>query len=228
MATRRRFGKGGDVARIELFFDFISPYAYLAWVDLTRRADERGDELVLHPILFAGLLEHHGQLGPAEIPAKRQWLIRDTMRRAQRLAVDFTYPRSHPFRPLTALRLALPEVADGAQSRVVAALFQHGWERGGEMADDDELTEALNAVGLDGAMLLAKTREPAVKAALRARTDRAIELGVFGVPTMMAGTELFWGSDRIDDLFDHIDGRLPVDQRRVAEFAARAPSADRK
>ena len=215
------------MAQIELFFDFISPYAYLAWCDLTRRAEERGDTLVFRPVLFAGLLQHHGQLGPAEIPAKRSWLIRDTMRRAQRLAVDFTFPASHPFRPLTALRLSLLEVSGDKQQRVIEALFRHGWEHGGEMGDDDQLAEALQGMGLEGQALINRTRTPEVKSLLRDRTDNAIARGVFGVPTMIVDDEMFWGSDRIDDLFDHVDGRLQIDAQHAAALHARSASAVR-
>jgi 2-hydroxychromene-2-carboxylate isomerase len=215
------------VARIELYFDFISPYAYFAWHEVTQRAEERGDTLVLRPVLFAGLLKHHGQLGPAEIPAKRGWLVRDTLRRAQRLAVDFTFPASHPFRPLTALRLSLPEVSGQEQARVVEAIFRHGWRRGGEMGDDEQLAQALSSVGLDGETLVARTREADIKNLLRERTEQAIEVGVFGVPTMIVGGELFWGSDRTDDLFDHIDGRLHVDSQQAAALMQRRATAKR-
>lgn len=215
------------MARIQLFFDFISPYAYLAFCDLQRRAEERGDVVVFEPVLFAGLLDHHGQRGPAEIPAKRRWLVRDALRRAQRLAVDFTFPATHPFRPLTALRLSLPEVARGDQARVVETLFEHGWRRGGELGDDARLAEALTAAGLDGTLLVERTQAPPIKALLRERTEAAIELGVFGVPTMITEGELFWGSDRVDDMFDHIDGRLHVDSSQSDALLERRASATR-
>src|SRR5690606_15009252 len=121
-----------------------------------RRAAERGDTVILSPVLFAGLLHHHGQLGPAEIQAKRRWLVRDTLRRAQRLAVDISYPATHPFRPLTALRLALPEVSGADQASVVEALFRHGWQRSGELGEDDALIAALTDAGLDGETLVAR------------------------------------------------------------------------
>lgn len=214
--------------QIELYFDFISPYAYLAWTELTRRVEERGDALVLTPVLFAGLLKHAGQLGPAEIPEKRAWLIRDTLRRAQRLAVDFDFPATHPFRPLTALRVSLAEVSGERQADVVGALFRHGWSRGGELGVDEEIAQALDDAGLDGNALVEKTRTPSIKTQLKKNTERAISRGVFGVPTMFFGDELFWGSDRVDDLFDHIDGRLHLDPDQVARALARNASATRK
>ncbi|HEX5634371.1 MAG TPA: 2-hydroxychromene-2-carboxylate isomerase, partial [Gemmatimonadales bacterium] len=193
------------MARIDFYFDFISPYAYLAWWEVTRRARERGDDVVPIPVLFAGLLQHHGQRGPAEIPAKRAWLVRDTLRQAQRMAVPFTLPATHPFRPVTALRLALPEVAGEERVEVVEALWRHGWQRGGELGEDAALVAALVAAGLDGAALLARAGEPHAKARLREVTEAAIARGVFGVPTMVAADELFWGSDRVDDVFRHLD-----------------------
>jgi 2-hydroxychromene-2-carboxylate isomerase len=179
-------------------------------------------------VLFAALLNHHGQLGPAEIPAKRAWLVRDALTQAKRLGVPFTFPASHPFRPLTALRLSLAEVSGADQERVVAAIFHHGWAAGGEMDDDDALGRALDAAGLDGAALLAATRERAIKALLKERTESAIEAGVFGVPTMVARGALFWGSDRIGDLCAHLDGKLMVGDDEVAALLARRASASRR
>jgi 2-hydroxychromene-2-carboxylate isomerase len=209
------------MASITLYFDFISPYAYLAWADLTRRSREARHELVLQPVLFAGLLSHHGQLGPAEIPAKRAWLARDVLRRAQRLAVPISFPATHPFKPLTALRVSQREVAGDDQARVIEILFRHGWQRGRELGEDGEVVEALSDAGLDGRGLVARAQASAAKDRLRQATDEAIARGVFGVPTLLAGGELFWGSDRMDDAFDHLDGRLPVDPARVAEILAR-------
>jgi 2-hydroxychromene-2-carboxylate isomerase len=206
---------------IALFFDYLSPYAYLAWADLSRRASEGGHALTLEPVLLAGLLAHHGQLGPAEIPAKRAWLARDVLRRAQRLELPLTFPATHPFRPLTALRVSLREVAGPLQARVVDTLFRHGWQRGGDLGDDASIIESLCDAGLDGRALVAKTEDDAIKACLRERTEHAIGRGVFGVPTLLAGDELFWGSDRVDDALDHLEGRLQVDPAQVAAILAR-------
>jgi 2-hydroxychromene-2-carboxylate isomerase len=206
-----------------LYFDFISPYAYLAWATLKRR----GEPLMLRPILFAALLKHGGQLGPAEIPAKRRWLMKDSLRFARRHGLPFGFPASHPFRPLTALRISQLEVAGDDQPRVVEALFEHGWVHGGEMGDDDAIAEALNGAGLDGRALVGRASDPSVKASLVQATDAAIALGVFGVPTLEIAGELFWGADRLDDAFAHRSGELVVGDDDVRDALARPASARR-
>ncbi|MEQ9324469.1 MAG: 2-hydroxychromene-2-carboxylate isomerase [Polyangiaceae bacterium] len=209
---------------LTLYFDFISPYAYLAWAILKKR----GEPVVLEPILFAGLLNHHGQLGPAEIPAKRQWLLKDTRRQAQRHGVPLGHPASHPFRPLTALRVSQRAVAGEHQPAVVSALFHHGWVAGGELGDDDAISEALTRAGLDGDALVAAANQPPAKEALKQATAGAIEHGVFGVPTLSVDGELFWGSDRIDDALAHRDGELVITDDDVRDAMTMPATAHRK
>jgi 2-hydroxychromene-2-carboxylate isomerase len=203
-----------------LYFDFISPYAYLAWAALRARAVT----VSLQPVLFAGILAHHGQLGPAEIPAKRAWLVRDTMRQAQRHGVPFRFPASHPFRPLTALRVSLPAIAREQQADVVATLFELGWRYGGDLGDDEAIARALDGAGLDAAALLGAASAAAAKEQLRQATADAIDAGVFGVPTLALDGELFWGADRLDDALDHQRGLLRLDEEAV-QAALRIPAA---
>jgi len=216
---------------LELYFDFISPYAYLAWQNPRSGpralAVRHGVELVIRPVLFAALLEHGGQLGPAEIPAKRAFLVKDVLRQAALEGIPLTYPPIHPFNPLTLLRLALVEVSGAQQVAAIDALFALVWGRG-EPLDDAAIARALDAAGLDGARLLARTRDDDVKAALRRETEIAIARGVFGVPTFVARGELFWGSDRLADVDRHLAGHDPVDQALAAAIIARAPGPARR
>ncbi len=215
------------IARVELFFDFLSPYAYLAWPRLRALSARRGVTLALHPVLFAALLDHGGQRGPAEITAKRAWLVTDCLRSAALQGVPFTFPKHHPFNPLYALRASLREVARERQEDVVDALWEAGWAKGADLGSPEDLVAALDARGLDGRALLARAGEPAAKDALRRETDDAIARGVFGVPTMIAGDRLFWGNDRVEHLELVLDGRDPLDLERVATLLARTPSAVR-
>jgi 2-hydroxychromene-2-carboxylate isomerase len=214
-------------ARVEFFFDFLSPYAYLAWSRVRALCARRGDTLVPRPVLFAALLEHGGQRGPAEIPAKRRWLVADCLRLAALAGVPFTFPKHHPFNPIAALRVALREVAGEQQEDVIDALFAAGWADGADLGSPDAIVRALEARGLDGRDLLARAAEPAAKDALRRKTSDAIARGVFGVPTMIAGDALFWGNDRVEHLELALDGRDPLDRARVRELLARTASAVR-
>lgn len=170
------------------YFDFISPFAYLQCAKMRALAERV--EIAPRPIVFAAVLKHHGQLGPAEIPGKREFTYRFAQWRAEREGVPLRFPPAHPFNPLAALRLCL---AAGGGWPVVAAIFDHLWRDGrrGESAAD--LAELGRRLGLDD--VAAAIADEAVKGALRANTDAALARGVFGVPTLEIGGELFWGDD---------------------------------
>jgi 2-hydroxychromene-2-carboxylate isomerase len=125
--------------------------------------------------------------------------------------------------------MSLAEVTGGDQARVVGALFRAGWTDGIDLGSTGELVAAIDAARLDGHGILARSEAPSAKDALKRETAEAIGRGVFGVPTMLCGEELFWGNDRIDHLELHLDGKDPLDPHRgqVKEILARPRMADR-
>lgn len=217
---------------LDFYFDFISPYAYLAWKNVRNGpravALRRGMTLRARPILFPAILDKLGQLGPAEIPSKRAFTIRDVMRHAARESIPMTFPVMHPFNPLAVLRLAMPEASGENQLAVIDALFDLTWARGGDVQSKDAIREALDGAGLDGAVLLARSVEDHVKAALRRDTEAALTLGIFGVPTYIARGELFWGSDRVADLERFLEGNDPLDRALADSIIARPLGLERK
>ena len=117
---------------ITFYLDFISPYAYLAFEKLPEALLGHNYSVTYKPVLFAALLKHHGQLGPAEMPGKRDWTYRQVLWLAQRNAVDLQLPASHPFNPLALLRLAVACDAQGLPNRYVCeTVFRHVWCGGG-------------------------------------------------------------------------------------------------
>lgn len=201
---------------LDFWFDFISPYAYFGFLQVRDLAREEGATLRLRPVLFAALLDHHGHLGPAEIPSKREHTFKDVLRYATMRGIRLDGPATHPFNPICALRVALPEVAGDEQAHVIAALFDAGWGRGADLGDPAVITTILTEAGLDGPALVARTREPAVKNALKAETQAALARGVFGVPTFDADGELFWGNDRVDLVRLRLQGKDPLPETDVA------------
>jgi len=195
---------------IDFYFDFISPYAYFAFRRIESIAAEAGASLTLHPVLFAGLLNHWGQLGPAEIPPKKEFTARDIARYAVVHDFELRGPAAHPFNPLIALRAAL--AAGDERAKACRAIFDAGWGRGIDLGDETQIAAALNEAGLDGAGLVAATADPAVKKELHRTTAAAIARGVFGVPTMLVGDALFWGNDQLDYLRSHLAGQDPLDR----------------
>lgn len=170
------------------YFDFVSPFAYLQSEQLEGLAPAL--TFRLKPVLFAGLLEAHGQKGPAEIPGKRAFTYRFVLWQAKQLGIPLKLPHEHPFNPLPLLRLAIACDCDAA---AIQRIFRFVW-RDGRLPDlPIEWAELTHDLGLTDAD--ARIAEPEVKATLRRNTDEAIARGVFGVPTISLRDELFWGVD---------------------------------
>jgi 2-hydroxychromene-2-carboxylate isomerase len=213
-------------ARVTYYFDPVSPYAWLAAGSLTR-IEAAGAQVAVQPVLFAAMLNAHGQKGPAEIAAKRAYTFRDVMRQAARQGLPFTGPPGHPFNPLLALRMCVALGDQTERRRFALALMSACWERGDDISDTSTLVRLARECGLDGPQLADAALQPAVKQRLAADTEQAIAAGVFGVPTFRYGDELFWGADRIDALLWRLQGNT-IDEQQLADFLARAPLAQRR
>jgi 2-hydroxychromene-2-carboxylate isomerase len=178
---------------ITCYIDFISPYAYLAFEHLPKALEGLSYGVSYKPVLFAGMLKHHGQLGPAEIPAKRAWTYRHVMWLGHHLGIPLDLPAIHPFNPLALLRLALACGDGGVCNRWVAeAVFRHVWRGGLDAADVTRLAALTSE--------LRPQRDPVsaeVKAELTANTEEAMAFGAFGVPSFRVENKLIWGLDSL-------------------------------
>jgi len=175
------------MAKIDWYFDFVSPYSYIA----LHRLETLAAPVSFRPVLFAGLLNHFGQKGPAEVPEKRRWTYRWCTWWAKELGIPFRFPATHPFNPLQHLRLAL---ACDSTPEAVKRIFSFVWMSGENASDPERFAQLCRELGVDTARLAS----PEVKDVLRANTEEAAARGVFGVPTLVIDGELFWGADAID------------------------------
>ena len=168
------------------YFDFVSPFSYLQ----CERLQAHAHEVRPHPVLFAAILDANGQKGPAEIAAKRRFTYRFVVWQAKAHGVPLRFPHAHPFNPLPLLRLA---IACDNRLEAITAIFRFVW-RDGRLPDlPIEWAELAQRVGVPDAS--ARIADTAVKDQLRRETDAALARGVFGVPTLAVGNELFWGVD---------------------------------
>jgi 2-hydroxychromene-2-carboxylate isomerase len=212
---------------IDFVFDVISPYAYIGWTQIHALAARHGRSVRPVPVLFAAFLQHGGTKGPAEIPLKRLYIGKDTLRTARVLGIPFAPPPAHPFNPLLALRVAT--VAPAADKRaVIDALFAATWGGGGGGVESKEAAQAaLDRAGLSGAALVAAAGSDDAKSTLRAETERAIARGVFGVPTMIAEGEVFWGVDSFAHFERYLAGNDPLRPEDLSRWMGLKPSANR-
>ncbi|HEX7664027.1 MAG TPA: 2-hydroxychromene-2-carboxylate isomerase [Polyangiaceae bacterium] len=200
---------------LRFYFDFISPYAYLAWKRIGAIAKAANRELEPIPILFAGLLNHHGQKGPAEIPAKRVYTFKNVVRLAHFAKIPLVAPPAHPFNPLLALRAASVDLGPAERVLLIDTLYDLIWgtsnvEGARGVTDPAVVTAALDRAGLDGSAIVTASATQAIKDRVRERTDEAIARGIFGVPTTLVDGELFWGVDSLPHLEAHLRGEDPA------------------
>ena len=200
------------------YFDFVSPFSYLQ----CERLQPHAKAIRPRPVLFAAVLDAVGQKGPAEIAAKRRFTYRFVVWRARQLGIPLRFPHAHPFNPLPLLRLA---TACDARFDAVTKIFRFVW-RDGRLPDlPIEWEELADRVEVPGAA--ARTQDADVKEALRRETDTAIARGVFGVPTLAIGNELFWGLDATDMALEYARAGGRYDDPEYARVADLPAAAER-
>jgi 2-hydroxychromene-2-carboxylate isomerase len=210
---------------IRFYFDYESPNAYLAWTQLPKLAGRHRVTVEPVPVLYAALLDAHGQLGPGEQPAKGRWMFKNLLRKAALLGVPLNPPAFLPFNPLLALRVSMLPLEKDSRGALIDALFQAVWVRGLHVSDATVVEGVANEIGLPGAALVAQAHTPEIKSQLRTQTDKAIAQGVFGVPSMIVGDELFWGYDDVPYLELCLAGKDPLDAEVWQRWSRPVPAS---
>jgi 2-hydroxychromene-2-carboxylate isomerase len=186
------------MTKAKWYFDFISPFAYLQFARFPQLPNNL--EITPVPAVFGAILQHWGQLGPAEIPPKRRFVYRFFQWNADQLGIPFTMPPMHPFNPIPALRLC---TAAGAGIENTRAVFDLIYGKGIQPDSPEGIRligGALNIPHPESAM-----QDPVVKDTLRANTAQANSDGVFGVPSFVIDGEVFWGGDSTGMMLDFLE-----------------------
>jgi 2-hydroxychromene-2-carboxylate isomerase len=219
-----------DPGRLYFFFDYVSHNAYLAWHKAPAVAQRHGLRLTPVPVLFGAMLSHYRQVGPAELPAKSSWMLRNVLRKARLHGIPIAPPASHPFNPLLALRATCAIDDEAARIRVVDRVFRATWAEGRAVHEPEVVRALLTELGLPAdAVLAAAAGEPA-KQRLRENTEQALAQGLFGVPTLSARGELFWGFDDLEYLEMFLGGRdvLSADRGELEAWMRVRPTVERR
>jgi len=203
------------------YFDVVSPFAYLALPAVERLARRR--PVLLRPVVLGAVLAHWGQRGPAEIVPKRLHTYRLCQFMAERAGVPLRFPPRHPFRSLDALRLL---AALEGRLDAVRTAFDFVWAEGRDPSDPAERTALCARLGVAGFEALTAQRD--AKARLRAWTEAAIAAGVFGVPTLAVGGELFWGVDAMPMAEAALDDPGLLARGEMARLAGLPVGVERK
>jgi 2-hydroxychromene-2-carboxylate isomerase len=195
--------------QVEFYFDFGSPNAYLAYTQLPALAARCGAGIVWQPMLLGGVFQATGNRSPAEVPAKSRWSRTDIQRWVRRYGIEFRHNPHFPVNTLALMRGAVGVQLRGEEDafrRYVDAMFRAMWVEERNLAEPVEVAHAVKAAGLDPEEVQAMIADPEVKTALKERTERAVERGVFGAPTFFVDDELFFGQDRMHFVEEALTG----------------------
>ena len=207
--------------KLDWYFDFVSPFAYLQHEGFDRLPADV--QVNYRPVLLGGLLSHHEQKGPAEIPSKRVFTYRYAHWLAKHLRIPFRTPPAHPFNPLKVLRLA---IAMNDDADIVREIFRFIWRDGRLVQEPAEWQALTTQLGINDAD--ERVEQPEVKAALRKNTEDAIANNVFGVPTFVADGNVFWGTDATGMLLDYLKDPNMFEAQDYARLSELPQAASRK
>jgi 2-hydroxychromene-2-carboxylate isomerase len=189
--------------RPTFYFDLGSPYAYLAAERIGTLLPEPVD---WQPVLLGGLFKLTGRSSWALGDYRRRELGMAEIERRARLyqLPPMHWPDPWPSNYLVAMRAATFAFTVGRGREFASQAFRNAFQRGADLSITAHVLDSARQAGLDRGEVQAATQSPAVKESLRDATDAAFELGVFGVPTVAIGGELFWGDDRLEDAAAHL------------------------
>jgi 2-hydroxychromene-2-carboxylate isomerase len=189
-------------APLDFWFDFASPYGYLASTRIDDIAARHGRTVRWRPILLGAVFKVSGMKPVMDQPLRGEYLIHDVPRFARLLGAPLTMPAKVPLNGLAACRAFWwLEPSDPSKAHALAKAIYHAhWGEGRDVAAAEQVAEVAAPLGIPAADLIAGVQEPLVKDRLRAETDEAIRRGVFGAPFIQIDGESFWGADRLDQI----------------------------
>jgi 2-hydroxychromene-2-carboxylate isomerase len=197
----KNFMEGGMTKQLEYFFDFVSPYSYVAHTAVKQTIERSGAELVVRPMFLGGVMHATGNRPPGVVPAKRKYLDIDLARACKRYGITMHSNPHFPMNTRGMTRAAIGLEGDlEKRDRFIETCFNICWNdaRGIDPADPETFGAALLEAGFDPAEINALASSEENKAKLKANTAEAIERGAFGAPTFFVGREIFFGHDRLD------------------------------
>ena len=216
------------MTEVHVYFDFVSPYTYLALAQLEGFGREHAVSWVVRPVVYAALLNQTGLIGPVEVEAKRAYTFADIQRSAALLNLPLEGPPAHPFRSIEALRAVCAVQGRPEALTFSVAIARAVWGQGLDITDRRELEGLAPLAGLAPGELSPQLVATETKERLRTNTEEALDAGVFGVPTFVCGRELFWGHDRLPHLAARLAGSIDSPLGKLDRFLERPRGAVRR
>jgi 2-hydroxychromene-2-carboxylate isomerase len=194
--------------KVEFYYDFSSPYTYIASMRIEKICEDNGAELEWKPFLLGGVFNEIGSTPALQIDNKFSYIKNDTIDSAKHYGVDFKFPEFFPLNSVRSMRGAFAAQEKGKLVEYNHEMFRLYWTQGVDLSKAEILGEAVSKIGIDAEWFVNRIAEQEIKDKLRDETNIAIERGVFGAPTMFLNEKMFWGNDRLDFVDDYLKGKL--------------------
>ncbi len=186
------------IKSFDFYFDFISPYSFLAHKEMRKIENKTKIRIRYKPILLGGLHNLHGIKAPAFIPAKARHMIRDCKLIAERNNVKFKFNSYFPIKSLNLMRGVLVAEEDNIKKYYIDNIFNTIWQDGLNMNDENIIFKILKNLNINPKTFALRSTSNSIKDSLRKKTSDAYEKGIFGAPTFVSNNKIFWGQDRIE------------------------------
>jgi len=190
-----------SATKLEFFFDYASPYAYIASHQIEAVAEKHGAELMWQPFVLGGVFQAIGASAPRDNKPKGEYLLQDLEDLTTLYGIPYEKRTEFIIRSILPLRATLQIPQGEERARAVHALYKGSWAEDRDMGQADVVAGLLADAGFDGATLVEGTQQQAVKDDLRKNTEDIVARGAFGAPTYFVnGSKMFWGHDRVEVL----------------------------
>ena len=186
------------IKSFEFYFDFVSPYSFLAHKQISKLEKKNSVKIKYKPILLGALHNLHGIKAPAFIPAKAKHMIRDCKLIAEKNKIKFKFNSYFPIRSLNLMRGVFVAEEDNYKSYYIDSIFNAIWQDGLNMNDENVIEKILKNLNANPKTFLLRSASSSIKDSLRKRTNEAYEKGIFGAPSFVSNNKIFWGQDRIE------------------------------
>ena len=186
------------IKSFDFYFDFISPYSFLAHKEIRKIEKKNSIKIKYKPILLGGLHNLHGIKAPAFIPAKAKHMIRDCKLIAEKNKIKFKFNSYFPIKSLNLMRGVLIADEDNFKSYYTDNIFNSIWQDGLDMNDENIIQRVLKNLDINPKTFLLRSTSANIKDSLKKQTNEAYEKGIFGAPTFVVNNKIFWGQDRIE------------------------------
>ena len=190
------------IKSFDFYFDFISPYSFLANKEIKKIEKKNSIKINYKPILLGGLHNLHEIKAPAFIPAKAKHMIRDCKLIAEKKNIKFKFNSYFPIRSLVLMRGVLVAEEDNYKSYYIDSIFNAIWQDGLNLNDENIIQKILKNLNVNPKTFLLRSASSSVKDSLKKKTAEAYEKGIFGAPSFVANNKIFWGQDRIEFALD--------------------------